>query len=135
MSSSQAREFNFSESCMCSENYETCPLCSVKFLLNVENKGKEALNVTTRDLILTDVNGANQKLVKPVQQFLRRGDALQPRDLLLAVLGQNQRLHLECVVKKGKGGQLAKWSPAAVCVMRYEPLVRLDETVLQRTSQ
>lgn len=59
MTSSQVGDFNFPENCMCSEQYETCPLCSVKYVLNVENKNKEPLSVTTKDLILVDSNTAS----------------------------------------------------------------------------
>jgi DNA-directed RNA polymerase II subunit RPB3 len=42
---------------------------------------------------------------------------------------------LECVVKKGKGNQHAKFSPVAVCAMSYEPKIHFNDSVLSQLSQ
>lgn len=120
---------------MCSEQYETCPLCSVKYILNVENKNKEPLAVTTKDLVLTDTNSASQKSVKPVSHFVSRGGLIKQREITIVILGQNQKISLECVIKKGKGNQHAKFSPVAVCAMIYDPLIQINDSILQKVTQ
>lgn len=135
LSSSQSGDFNYPENCMCSEQYETCPLCSVKFVLVSENKNKEPMAVTSKDLAICDVNNASQKSVRPVSHFLLRGGVEVQRDIPIVILGQNQKLHLECVVKKGRGSQHAKWSPVAICAMKYDPIVRVNDGVQQKVSQ
>ena len=56
MTSHLVDKFNYPELCICSEQYDTCPLCSIKFELKKENKSNEPLVVTTKDLVLVDVN-------------------------------------------------------------------------------
>ena len=56
MTSHLVDKFNYPELCICSEQYDTCPLCSIKFELKKENKSNDPLVVTTKDLGLVDVN-------------------------------------------------------------------------------
>ena len=47
-------------------------------------------------------------------------------------LGKNQQLKFKMIACKGTGKQHAKWSPVATCIMHKQPLVKINEDVVNR---
>ena len=45
-------------------------------------------------------------------------------------LGKNQQLKFKMIACKGIGKQHAKWSPVATCIMHKQPLVKIDEDIV-----
>ena len=46
--------------------------------------------------------------------------------ITLVKLAKNQIIDFEMIAKKGIGKVHAKWSPVATCIMRKEPVVKID---------
>lgn len=49
--SNTVESFNYYKECLCTENSDVCPVCSVKFILKKHNDTEEIIEVTSDDLI------------------------------------------------------------------------------------
>lgn len=49
-------------------------------------------------------------------------------------LGKNQQLNFKMIARKGIGRMHAKWSPVATCIMYREPIVKLDNELINPLS-
>ena len=47
-------------------------------------------------------------------------------------LGKNQQLKFKMIACKGIGKTHAKWSPVATCIMHKQPLVSINEDIVNR---
>jgi len=47
-------------------------------------------------------------------------------------LGKYQHLKFKMLARKGTGKMHAKWSPVATCIMHKQPLVKIDEEIVNR---
>jgi DNA-directed RNA polymerase alpha subunit len=54
--------------------------------------------------------------------------------ITIVKLGQAQSLSLECDARVGIGRMHYKWSPACVCAMSYEPVVKINTEVAEAMS-
>lgn len=125
--SSTVENFLYKEQCSCSENFEVCPNCSVKFVLKVKNNENNVIEVTTADLFQDGSRQEHQKPVRPVRYKLPNNPKIE-RDILLMKLGPNQELELECLAKKGIAKDHAKFSPVCACSMKRVPIINIKES-------
>ena len=70
LNSTTVDSFNFPLECTCMDTSEVCPVCSVKFVLQVENKSNENLEVTSENLIQDSISKEHQRSIRPVQYAL-----------------------------------------------------------------
>lgn len=105
----------YTRACEC-ENF--CDLCSVKFVLHVNNQDQKPLNVTTKDLITLDSR------VQPVSsRNLGAEDSsyVDDNEILIVKLRHKQQLKLIAYAKKGFGKEHAKWNPTSSVSFEYDP--------------
>lgn len=92
---------------------------SWKFVLDVENKGKRPMDVTTADFSLTPADDTPAGSLSAEKLF--PADALSGRRPIITVLMPGQRLSLEAVARLGSGREHARFNPAAACSMHPVP--------------
>jgi len=130
--------WNYNHQCDCGDY---CNECSVKFSLDCDfNKMVKDLPqhqqgipiiVTSQHLISACPNDC-----QPVH-FSNEDEEQRSRDKGIAIvkLGPGQRLKLEAIAKKGIGKEHAKWNPVATVAMKYEPIVKLNEEILDQYTE
>ena len=122
--SEQIDAFKTSEECTCAR---MCPNCSVNFRLSTMcGADRDQKEVNTRDINSQDPDSS----VIPVMYECDDGNEDDP--IRLMMLSKNQQLDVTMVAKKGIGKTHAKWSPVSTCAMRKQPVVAIDEEVLNR---
>jgi DNA-directed RNA polymerase alpha subunit len=47
-------------------------------------------------------------------------------------LGKLQELQFHMIARKGTGRMHAKWSPVATCIMFKEPIIKLDDNLINK---
>lgn len=122
--SSNVDNFNYPHECSCTNNQDSCPICSVKFVLKVRNETQETLEVTSQALVQRNIETEDQRSVRPVEYTSLRGEE---KGVPIVKLKYNQEIDLECIAKKGQGKIHSKWNPCARCAMRFEPVIELDK--------
>lgn len=132
--------FGFREhkDCNC---FDGCPYCTVEFNLDVTNTEDRVLNVTHFDL--TEAGTFDRELaaeshrVLPIP-FRREGTDhdIESRDhgILICKLKKDQRLKMVCQARKGIPKYHSKFMPVATCCMRYQPIVKLDDAVMNELT-
>lgn len=88
---------------------------SWRFELDVENKGKRPLDVTSADFTVLPLDDSPALALNPANVF--RPDPLTGRHPLITVLMPGQRLALEATASLGSGSDHARHSPACACAM------------------
>lgn len=69
----------------------------------------------------------------PIVPVTYEDDAGTQEDpISVMLLSRNQQLDMQIVAKKGIGKTHAKWSPVATCIMRKQPLVRIDHDAVNK---
>mmetsp|Transcript_19170 Transcript_19170/g.26173 ORF Transcript_19170/g.26173 Transcript_19170/m.26173 type:complete len:304 (+) Transcript_19170:1-912(+) len=131
--------WTFNHACNCDD---FCENCSVKFTLDCdfnemsrnkpEYQNKVAIPVTSNDLICSDpeVQAVNFSNEEDLQQALGTSDGI-----VIVKLGPGQRLKLQAIAKKGIGKEHAKWSPVATVALKFDPIVKLNEDILDQYSE
>lgn len=119
--SSLVDQFEDNGLCHCSEY---CDKCSVSYRVSQKcPSDKEFIEVTSNDITLE--KGQNDDIqILPVKYVDDKGNEENP--IVIMKLSRNQRLDMTLIAKKGTGKLHAKWSPVATCIMRKEPIVKLD---------
>ena len=104
-----------------------CPKCSVNFKLHsICNADRDRSEVTSKSIMPCDL----ESTVIPVMYCDEEGEETDP--IRLMMLSKNQQIDLTMVAKKGIGKTHAKWSPVSTCAMRKQPVVRIDDEVVNR---
>jgi DNA-directed RNA polymerase II subunit RPB3 len=136
------KEWNFSHVCECTTGY--CDMCSVKFSLDCDYNeltqgfGSDPLEphqvITSRDLIIQ--NRDPHRDVQPVHFSSEEEEqSSYDKGITIMKIGPGQHLKLEAIAIKGIGKEHAKWTPVATVAMKYDPVVKLNEEVLDQYSQ
>lgn len=130
--------WNYNHQCDCGDY---CNDCSVKLSLDCDfNKMVKDLPphlqgvpivVTTQNLI-----SHSPSECQPVH-FSNEEEEQRARDkgIVIVKLGPGQRLKFEAIAKKGIGKEHAKWNPVSTVAMKYEPIVKLNEEILDQYSE
>eukprot|EP00603_Paraphysomonas_imperforata_P009476 CAMPEP_0114437266 /NCGR_PEP_ID=MMETSP0103-20121206/13914_1 /TAXON_ID=37642 ORGANISM="Paraphysomonas imperforata, Strain PA2" /NCGR_SAMPLE_ID=MMETSP0103 /ASSEMBLY_ACC=CAM_ASM_000201 /LENGTH=212 /DNA_ID=CAMNT_0001607631 /DNA_START=181 /DNA_END=819 /DNA_ORIENTATION=- len=88
-----------------------------------------AIPVTSQHLISSDES------VQAVL-FCNEDEAHMSHDngIVIALLGPGQRLKFEAIAKKGLGKEHAKWQSTCTVALKYDPVVKLNEDILNDYS-
>ncbi|KAJ0406820.1 hypothetical protein P43SY_008842 [Pythium insidiosum] len=115
------QRFVYSQECDCDEH---CPNCSVEFTLDVV-ADNGVLTVTSESLRSSD------PYIRPVHfSSEEEYNNTQDTGVIIAKLGPGQRIKLSAIAKLGIGKEHGKWSPVAVATFMYEPIITLNQAVL-----
>eukprot|EP01038_Epipyxis_sp_PR26KG_P012534 gene12534-16812_t len=129
--------WQYNHACDCGD---FCDLCSVKFTLDCDyydmvkdkpvHQQDVAVAVTSKNLM------SNSPDVTPVH-FSNEDEELRSHDegIVIVKLGPGQKLKLEGIAKKGIGKEHAKWSPVATVAMKYDPIVKINEEILDQYNE
>lgn len=126
-------KWNYNHACDCEDN---CSRCSVRLSLDchfntMAGDDKEQFrSVTTRHLISSDPD------VQPVH-FSSEEEELMSQDngIVIIKLGPGQSLQFQAIAKKGIGKEHTKWSPVCTVALKYDPIVKLDEDILNEYTE
>ncbi|KAJ1438551.1 DNA-directed RNA polymerase [Ochromonadaceae sp. CCMP2298] len=131
----------YSHECDC-ENY--CEKCSATFTLDCDfadlaaklptSEQQVAISITSRDLIPDNPDCTAVHYSNEGEEQSAREDG-QGQGVVLVKLGPGQRLRLKAVAKKGVGKEHAKWNPTATVALKHDPIVRLNEEILDQYSE
>ena len=116
--------YELAEECTACEAGLDCEKCGVTFTLNVSNTNtnEQSMAVTSNDLVPQTEHGDVRAI----------GHNEDP--VLIVKLGRNQELNLVATARKSIGKQHSKWSPVAVATFLQDPIIVLDETVMETLS-
>lgn len=93
----------------CREEKTLSSECYARLYLDVEAEDRE-VTIYSGDLISEDPD------VKPIS-----------KNIPIVVLKKGQRLAFEAYARLGRGKEHSKWSPVAVSVYKYYPIIEIDE--------
>eukprot|EP01035_Chromulina_nebulosa_P019506 gene19506-25398_t len=57
------------------------------------------------------------------------------RGIAIMKIGPGQKLKIEAIAVKGIAKEHAKWSPVATVAMKYDPIVKLNEDILDQYNE
>ena len=124
LQSENVDQFQSSEECACQR---MCPKCSVNFKLHaVCQSDRDKMEVTSKNITPSDLDNP----IIPVTYQDDQGNEEDP--IRIMMLSKNQQLDLTMVAKKGIGKIHSKWSPVSTCTMRKQPIVRLDDEIVNK---
>ena len=92
----------------------------------------ELIEVTSNDIKLAEGEDEAHG-VMPVRTVSNNGELEDP--ILLMKLSKNQAIDFRLIAKKENAKAHAKWSPVATCLMRMEPIVKLNQEQLNKIKQ
>jgi DNA-directed RNA polymerase II subunit RPB3 len=131
-------EWNYNHACTCSD---FCDMCSAVFNLDCsfnemsqrpENVNLVSIPVTSKDLISENRDARAAHFSN--EEEASRGFASN-NGIIIVRLGPGQSIKLRAIAKKGIGKEHAKWSPVATVAMKFDPVVRLNEEILDQYSE
>ncbi|KAM0672302.1 DNA-directed RNA polymerases I and III subunit RPAC1 [Ordospora colligata] len=89
----------------------------VKFVLDVNNNGKDIMHVYSDDILWMPIGDQKKEI----------GEAKFSSKVLLFKLAPGQRIEAELVCTKGTGSMHAKWSPVCPATYRLMPLIEIGD--------
>lgn len=129
LNSLNVNEFETHGQCSCAE---FCQECSVRYRLYARcPKDTEMIQVTSDDIKLAE-GEKDSHGVLPVK--LRTDDGELEDPILIMKLSKNQMIDFKLIAKKENAKAHAKWSPVATCLMRMEPIVKLNQDELNKLN-
>jgi DNA-directed RNA polymerase II subunit RPB3 len=123
--SDTVENYEFFRECSCKPS---CHKCSVEFNIR-ETAEDDVTDITTKHI------SANKSdlPVQPVQYFNEEGNEEDP--ILICKLAKNQKIDVQCIVRKGTGKEHAKWSPVATVAVQQVPKIDLDRNKLAAMTE
>lgn len=128
--SERAMEMRFSRDCDTCDGDAQCHYCSVEFKLNVKCDGDQTLDVTSLDLVSSDMRD-NPVVAVDRAADMNVFDPSEQRGIIIVKLRRGQELRLRAIARKGIGKDHAKWSPAATVTFMYEPDIHINENLME----
>lgn len=118
-------DFEFFRECSCKPS---CHKCSVEFNIR-ETALDDVLDITT------DHINANRpdRPIQPVKYINEEGNEEDP--ILLVKLARNQKIDVQCIVRKGTGKEHAKWSPVATVAVQQVPRIDIDRNKISTLTE
>ena len=83
------------------------------------------VNVTTRDLESNNPDVSCMHFSNDDEEEVSTDDGIT-----ILQLGKGQRIKLTAIAKKGIGKEHAKWSPVSTVALKYDPVVKLNDDML-----
>jgi DNA-directed RNA polymerase II subunit RPB3 len=122
--------WNYEHTCLCEEG---CDKCVAMLTLDVtyDDDSEELVNtITSADFRVVTPDGSDPTI--EVVNFGTEEEATLAFEsgIALVKIGKGQRLKVVCHAIKGIAKEHAKWSPVATCAMKYDPIVKLNEEIL-----
>jgi|LauGreSBDMM110SN_4_FD.fasta_scaffold100152_1 DNA-directed RNA polymerase II subunit RPB3 len=98
---------------------------------NIPYHEQEAMiSITSRDL------KSNSPYVEPVHFANDEEEqASTDRGIVIMKIGRGQSLKIECVAVKGIGKEHAKWNPVSTVALKYDPIVKLTDDILDQYTE
>mmetsp|Transcript_21460 Transcript_21460/g.42150 ORF Transcript_21460/g.42150 Transcript_21460/m.42150 type:complete len:338 (-) Transcript_21460:483-1496(-) len=123
---------NYKQDCFCDS---MCPRCSVKFTLDVKHDDPdEAVRLVTSADLKSDTAEAVQYSSLDEEEFVRDLSPDRPMGITIVKLGYGQRIKCECIAVKGISKIHAKWSPVSVATFAYDPVIELNDALMDEVS-
>ena len=138
------KQFNFRHECTCEPagglDSDNCALCTIKVELDVfhpDDADEDFRTVYTDDLTFRDsgarVAGATSEREA---DMLRNVSSEVPfRGIAIAKLARGEHLKFTAIATKGIGKMHAKWSPVAIATFAYEPVITLNDHMLDELKE
>ena len=122
--------YEYQKECSCSYS---CPLCTVKYSLDVVATEPGITEVTHHDIQPADVSISTDSshFPFPVPNWDRElsEEDNRSKGIVLVKLRQGQQLSMKLEAKKGVGKMHAKFNPTGSVSMRYEPVIDIDRDI------
>jgi DNA-directed RNA polymerase II subunit RPB3 len=122
--------WNYNHACEC-DGY--CEMCSVRLTLDCTcpvNENAISYTVTSHDLQCRhgEVQAIHFSNEEEEQMSYDKG-------ITIVKLGPGQRLKFEAIAIKGIGKEHAKWSPVCTVALKCDPIVKLNEDMLDQYTE
>ncbi|CAI2377026.1 unnamed protein product [Moneuplotes crassus] len=110
-------DYEFFRQCSCKPS---CHKCSIEFNL------REIALDEVKDITTDHINAIKPDcVIKPTKYISDQGTEEDP--ILIAKLAKNQKIDIQCVVRKGTGREHAKWSPVSTVKVQQVPIIEISE--------
>lgn len=114
--------YEFFRECSCKPS---CHKCSVEF--NIRETGEKTVDTT-------HINANKPELpIVPVRYTNEEGNEEDP--ILIVKLGKNQKIDVQCIVRKGTGKEHAKWSPVSTVAVQQVPKITIDSNGISTLTE
>jgi DNA-directed RNA polymerase II subunit RPB3 len=122
-------DFQFFMDCKFCQGGVGCDHCSVRLTLKVTNNSDEVRDVTSMDI------SSDSNKIRPVKFYSvvnkdMEGNPLET-GILIGKIKKGQEIDVECIARKGIGRDHTKYCPVAVASFQYEPVIELNQQLLQ----
>lgn len=117
--------FEFFRECSCKPS---CHKCSVEFNIR-ETALEDTTDITTNHINANRPDGA----VQPVRYINEEGNEEDP--ILIVKLAKNQKIDVQCIVRKGTGKEHAKWSPVATVAVQQVPKIEINRNKISTLTE
>jgi len=128
--------WNYSFDCDC-DDY--CPKCSAILYLDCDfdemvrrlpsYRQDVAITITSRDLICETDQVFPVHFSSSVEEQMSHDKGIN-----IVKLGPGQKLKFKAIAKKGIAKEHAKWNPVATVALKYDPVLKLNEDILDEYS-
>ena len=122
--------WNYNHNCDCGQLM--CGNCSVTFSLDCSFDSLVSsdstvlkVNVTTKDLKSNDPYVDCKHFSNSEEEEGSLDDGIT-----ILQLGKGQKVKLKAIARKGIGKEHAKWSPVSTVALKYDPIVKLNDDIL-----
>jgi len=126
-------DFQYFMDCKFCQGGIGCDYCSVRLTLKVKNNNRDVRDITSMDIQSASHN------VKPAKYFsvINKDENGRPQEvgILIGKLKEGQEVDVECIARKGIAKDHTKYCPVAVANFQYEPLIELNQQIIQNVSK
>lgn len=132
--------WNYNHNCDCGQLM--CGNCSVTFSLdcsfdslaerriNTMELTELRVNVTSRDLESSNPDVVCKHFSNDEEEEVSTDDGIT-----ILQLGKGQKIKLTAIARKGIGKEHSKWSPVSTIALKYDPVVKLNDDVINEYEE